>query len=47
MIALRSSLRQKLLGYYFTNPSANRYLREVARILEVDPTDLLKELVAH
>jgi predicted nucleotidyltransferase len=44
MINLRSELRRKLLGYYFTNPSASHYVRELAKILQVDPTNLSREL---
>jgi len=44
MINLRSELRRKLLGYYFTNPSASHYVRELAAILGVDPTNLSREL---
>ncbi len=44
MINLRSELRRKLLGYYFTNPSASHYVRELADILGVDPTNLSREL---
>ncbi len=44
MIDLRSKLRQKLLGYYFTNPGASYYLRELAEALEVDPANLSREL---
>lgn len=44
MINLRSELRRKLLGYYFTNPSANHYLRELAQVLDVDPANLSREL---
>jgi len=44
MINLRSKLRRKLLGYYFTNPTAFHYVRELAKILEVDPTNLSREL---
>jgi len=43
MINLRSALRRKLLGNYFTNPTASHYVREVARILEVDPANLSRE----
>lgn len=39
----RSRLRQKLLSYFFTNPSANLYLREAASILKEDPGNLSKE----
>lgn len=44
MINLRSKLRQSLLAYYFLNPHADHYVRELARILQVDPTNLSKEL---
>ncbi|MDA2925332.1 nucleotidyltransferase domain-containing protein [Acidobacteria bacterium AH-259-L09] len=44
MINLRSKLRQKLLGYYFTNPQAEHYLRELAELLRVDPANLSREL---
>lgn len=44
MIDLRSKLRRELLRYYFTNPSAEHYLRELARLLHVDPTNLSREL---
>lgn len=41
----KSNLRKKLLSYYFSNPEAEHYLREIASILEVDPGNLSKELV--
>lgn len=44
MIDLRSKLRQRLLGYYFTNPGARHYLRELAALLEVDAANLSREL---
>ncbi|MCI0622780.1 MAG: nucleotidyltransferase domain-containing protein [Acidobacteria bacterium] len=44
MLNLRSTLRQKLLGYYFTNPTANHYLRELAELLGQDPANLSREL---
>jgi len=44
MLGLRSQLRRKLLSYYFTNPTAEHYLRELARLLEVKPTNLSREL---
>lgn len=46
MLNLRSQLRRKLLAYYFTNPAAEHYLRELARLLEVRPTNLSRELAA-
>ena len=39
----RSRLRQKLLSYFFTNPNANLYLREIASVLKEDPGNLSKE----
>jgi predicted nucleotidyltransferase len=44
MINLNSKLRQNLLAYYFMDPSANHYVRELAVLLKVDPTNLSKEL---
>lgn len=44
MLNLRSKLRQDLLAYYFLNPSADHYVRELADILKVDPTNLSREL---
>ncbi|TRZ96008.1 nucleotidyltransferase domain-containing protein [bacterium] len=37
MIYLRSKVAIKLLDYYFLNPGAQRYINELARILELDP----------
>lgn len=44
MLNLRSRLRQDLLAHYFLNPSADHYVRELADILKVDPTNLSREL---
>jgi len=44
MLNLSSRLRRDLLGYYFTNPSASHYLRELAGILNADPANLSREL---
>lgn len=44
MIGLRSKLRLRLLRYYFANPSAIHYQRELARMLDVDHGNLLREL---
>jgi len=46
MLNLRSQLRRKLLAYYFTNPSAEHYLRELARLLGVKPANLSRELAS-
>lgn len=40
----KSRLRQKLLSYFFTNPQASLYLREIASFLREDPGNLSKEL---
>lgn len=39
------SLRNKLLGYLFLNERAEAYVRELARTLDVDATNLSRELV--
>lgn len=47
MLDLKSKIEEKILGYYFLNNKAKKYLNELARILEVDPGNLdrkLKEL---
>ncbi len=44
MINLRSQLRRELLRYYFTNPGASHYLRELAGLLRLDPANLSREL---
>ncbi len=47
MISFRSKIVQKILNYYFINPQAERYIRELARILDLDAKNTdrkLKEL---
>lgn len=44
MIDLGSKLRRDLLAYYFTNPHAAPYLRQLARLLDADPANLAREL---
>jgi predicted nucleotidyltransferase len=44
MLDLRSKARQRLLAYYFTNPSARHHLRDLADRLSIDPSNLSKEL---
>src|SRR5207302_3485855 len=44
MINLRSQLRRDLPAYYFLNPRADHYVSELANILQVDPTNLSREL---
>ncbi|HKW56391.1 MAG TPA: nucleotidyltransferase domain-containing protein [Candidatus Acidoferrum sp.] len=44
MMDLRSKARQRLLAYYFANPTARLHLRDLAERLNVDPSNLSKEL---
>jgi predicted nucleotidyltransferase len=44
MFNLRSKARRLLLAYYFTNPTARHHVRELAKRLAVDPSNLSKEL---
>jgi len=44
MLDLRSTARQHLLAYYFTNPTARHHLRDLAARLSIDPSNLSKEL---
>src|SRR5437016_6375216 len=43
MLDLRSKARQRLLAYYFTNPTARHHLRDLAGRLSIDPSNLSKE----
>jgi len=44
MISLRSGLRRKLLTYFYLNRSACVYVRQLASALDVDSTNLSREL---
>src|SRR6266702_3032950 len=44
MIPVRSSLRKALLTHYLVNRNASHYVRELAALLHVDPTNLSREL---
>jgi len=44
MLDLHSRARQRLLAYYFTNPTARHHLRDLAERLSIDPSNLSKEL---
>ena len=44
MLDLRSKARQRLLAYYFTNPAARHHLRDLAGRLNIDPSNLSREL---
>lgn len=43
MLDFRSKVRQQLLVYYFTNPTARLHLRDLAQRLNIDPSNLSKE----
>lgn len=45
MLDLRSKARQRLLVFYFTNPTARHHLRDLAERLGIDPSNLSKELM--
>ena len=44
MLNLRSKVRQRLLSYFFTNPRARNHVRDLAQRLDLDPSNLSKEL---
>jgi len=44
VVNFRSKLHQDLLDYYFSNPGAEHYVRELSRILSFDATHLSREL---
>jgi predicted nucleotidyltransferase len=44
ILNLHSKTRQRLLRYYFTNPTARLHVRDLAQRLDVDPSNLSKEL---
>jgi len=44
MLNMHSKARRLLLAYYFTNPTARLHLRDLAKRLAVDPSNLSKEL---
>ena len=44
MLNLKSELTIKLFGYYFINPEARHYIRELAEILKLDPGNLSKKM---
>lgn len=44
MLDLRSKARQRLLAFYFTNPTARLHLRDLAERLTIDPSNLSREL---
>lgn len=44
MFAVQSKITEKVLGYFFLNMHARHYVNELARILLVDPGNLLRVL---
>jgi predicted nucleotidyltransferase len=44
MIGMRSELRRRLLEYFVRNPEVEHSLRELARILDVDHGNLIREM---
>jgi len=44
MLDFRSSSRRRLLAYYFANLSARLHLRDLSKRLDIDPSNLSKEL---
>jgi len=44
MFSLRSTLRRKLLTFFYVNRSARVYVRQLAQALQVDSTNLSREL---
>lgn len=44
MLSLRSNLRKSLLTHLYSNRSARFYVRQMAALLGVDPTNLSREL---
>lgn len=44
MISISSPLRKKIFAYFFTNPHQELYVREMARVLNVDAGNLAKEM---
>ena len=45
MLDLRSKARRQLLTYFFANPTARHHLRDLAKRLGIDPSNLSKELL--
>lgn len=45
MINFKSEIVNKVLGYYFLNPSARHYVRELANLLKLDPGNLSRKMI--
>ncbi len=46
MLKLQSKIEIKVLGYFIINPHAQKYINDLAKILELDPANLHKKLKA-
>lgn len=44
MLNFKSQITIKVLGYYFINPTARHYVRELAGLLNLDPGNLSKKM---
>jgi predicted nucleotidyltransferase len=44
MISVKSEIVKKVFAYYFLNPKAKHYVRELATLLKVDPGNLSKKM---
>jgi len=45
MLNLKSDIVNKVLGYYFLNPKARHYVRELAELLKLDPGNLSRKML--
>lgn len=45
MINFKSDITIKVLGYYFINPEARHYVRELANLLKLDPGNLSRKMM--
>jgi predicted nucleotidyltransferase len=45
MINFKSKIRVKILEYYFNHPDVELYLRDLARTIDEDPTNLSRDLI--
>jgi len=45
MLNLKSDIVNKVLGYYFLNPKARHYIRELAELLKLDPGNLSRKML--
>jgi len=45
MLNLKSNIVVRVLGYYFLNPKARHYIRELAELLKLDPGNLSRKML--